>query len=252
MFTVGTLLVGALAAFIVGLSKTGLPGGALIAIPLFATLVDGRLIPGASLPILLVADLFAVGLYHHHARWDLLRSLAGGVVVGFAAGVVFFISVGSASRPIEVVIGVIILVMVVLQLWRIGRNTPVKPVPPAIAAGYGTAGGFTTFVANAAGPIMNVYMTGLGLSKAELVGTSALFYCSVNLAKVPIYFALGEWTSGGRFFTAQTLAFDAAMIPAIFVGLFSGRALFNVISQRAFLVAVMGLSAAGAVRLLLP
>ncbi len=204
-----------------------------------------------SLPILLVADLFAVGLYHHHARWDLLRSLIVGVGIGFAAGVAFFISVGSAARPIEVVIGVIILLMVVLQLWRIGRNTPAKPAPPAIAAGYGTAGGFTTFVANAAGPIMNTYMTGLGLPKDELVGTSAMFYCLVNLAKVPIYIALGEWTSGGRFFTGATLAFDAAMIPALLLGVFSGRALFNVISQRAFLLIVLGLSAAGAVRLLL-
>jgi uncharacterized protein len=251
VFAVDALLVGAFAAFIVGLSKTGLPGGALIAIPLFASLVDGRLIPGVSLPILLVADLFAVGLYHRHARWDLLRSLIVGVSIGFAAGVVFFISVGSSARPIEVVIGVIILLMVVLQLWRIGRHTPVKPAPPAIAAGYGTAGGFTTFVANAAGPIMNTYMTGLGLPKDELVGTSALFYCSVNLAKVPIYIALGEWTGGGRFFTGATLAFDAAMIPAILLGVFSGRALFNVISQRAFLLIVLGLSAAGAVRLLL-
>jgi uncharacterized membrane protein YfcA len=252
VFTVDALLVGAVAAFIVGLSKTGLPGGALIAAPLFATLVDGRLIPGASLPVLLVADVCAVTLYHDHARWDLLRSLAIGVVVGFAGGVVFFIAVGSATRPIEVTIGGIILVVVILQAWRLWRQTAVKRATPLTAAGYGTAGGFTTFVANAAGPIMNSYMAGLGLSKNELVGTSALFYCAVNLAKVPIYLAIGEWTDGGPFFTGETLAFDAAMIPAILIGVASGRALFHVISQRMFLVVVLGLSAAGALRILLP
>ena len=76
MFTAGALLIGALAAFAVGVSKTGLPGGALIATPLLATVFDGRLIAGGTLPILLVADVFAVAWYRQHARWDVLRPLA--------------------------------------------------------------------------------------------------------------------------------------------------------------------------------
>ena len=36
------------------------------------------------------------------------------------------------------------------------------------AALYGTAGGFTTFVSNAAGPIMNTYLVGLGLDKRDI------------------------------------------------------------------------------------
>ncbi|MGA1075269.1 MAG: sulfite exporter TauE/SafE family protein [Ilumatobacteraceae bacterium] len=250
MFTTEALLIGALASFVVGLSKTGLPGSGLLAIPLFAMVFDGRLIPGATLPILLVADLFAIAWYRRHTRWDLLRPLVGWVGVGYAAGIAFFIAVGSATRAIEVMLGIIVIVIVTLQAWRMIRRVGATPTSRTATAAYGTSGGFTTFVANAAGPIMNTYLIGLGLPKHELVGTSAWFYFAVNLGKVPFYVALGELTSGGRFFTVDGLVFDVIMVPAIVVGVISGRALFHRIPQQVFLTAVLVMSAAGAVRLL--
>lgn len=252
MFTAGNLILGTLAGLIVGLSKTALPGAALVATPLIGSIVSGRAIPGTTLPILLAADLFAVSWYRHHARWDLLRPMIVSVTAGFAAGTAFFAIVGSATRPIEVVIGVSILLIVVIQSWRMIRRT--KPTRPtaATAVVYGSTGGFTTFVANAAGPILNTYLVGLGLRKEEMVGTSAWFYFAVNVAKVPVYFALGALSSGGHFFTGTTLAFDAACLPAVLVGVFGGRSLFHKLPERAFLIAVLVLSAAGAVRLLMP
>lgn len=251
MFTVGALLVGALAAYIVGVGKTGLPGGALIAIPLFATVFEGRLIPGGTLPVLLFADVFAVAWYRRHTRWDLLRPLAPWVGVGFAFGIGFFVIVGGTTRSIKIAIGAIVLAIVTIQVVRMYRGAPERPATRATAATYGTTGGFTTFVANAAGPVFNTHLVGLGLSKHELVGTSAWLYLTINLAKIPFYVALGEWTDGGRFFTWESLGYGAAMTPAVVAGVFSGRALFRRIPQRAFLIIVIVFSAAGAVRLLL-
>lgn len=250
VFTTEALLIGALASFVVGLSKTGLPGSGLLAVPLFAMVFDGRLIPGATLPILLVADLFAIAWYRRHTRWDLLRPLVGWVGAGYAAGIAFFIVVGSATRAIEVMLGVIVLVIVTLQASRMVRRIPAAPASTMATAAYGTSGGFTTFVANAAGPIMNTYLIGLGLPKHELVGTSAWFYFAVNAGKIPFYVALGEWTTGGRFFTTDSLVFDALMVPAIIGGVVSGRALFHRIPQQLFLIVVLVMSAGGAIRLL--
>ena len=251
MFTVEALVAGAVAAYIVGLSKTGLPGSGLIAIPLFATVFEGRLIPGATLPILICADLFAVRWYRQHTRWDLLRPLATWVGLGYVIGIVFFVVVGSATRSLEITIGGIVLVIVAIQLWRMFRDHPVRPATTITAAGYGTVGGFTTFVANAAGPVINTYLVGLRLPKHQHLGTSAWLYLAVNVSKIPFYLALGEWTSGGRFFTRDSLLFDLAMVPAIVIGVLSGRSLFHRLPQRAFLVGVLVLSAAGAVKLLL-
>ena len=75
MFTLGNLILGSIAALIVGLSKTAFPGAALVATPLIATIVTGRLIPGTTLPILFAGDIFAVIWYGRHARWDLLRPM---------------------------------------------------------------------------------------------------------------------------------------------------------------------------------
>jgi uncharacterized membrane protein YfcA len=67
-----------------------------------------------------------------------------------------------------------------------------------------------------------------------------------------VYIALGEWSSGGSFFTHTNMVFDAALMPAVLLGLFGGRRLFHRLPERAFLIGVLVLSAAGAVKLLLP
>jgi uncharacterized membrane protein YfcA len=252
VFTLGNLILGSVAALVVGMSKTAFPGAGLVATPIVATIVTGRAIPGTTLPILLAADVFAVTWYSRHARWDLLRPMIISVSVGFVAGATFFALVGTSTRSIEVVIGLSVLLMAAIQTWRMVRHhEPVLPTPAA-AAVYGSSGGFTTFVANAAGPILNTYLVRLGLGKDEMVGTSAWFYFAVNVAKVPVYLGLGAWSSGGPFFTGTSLAFDAVLIPAILVGVFSGRKLLHKLPEKAFVVGVLVLSTAGAVKLLLP
>ena len=252
MFTVGALLVGAIAAIVTGLSKTALPGAGLLAVPLFAMVAEGRAIPGVTLPVLLFADLFAVSWYRHHTRWDLLRPLAVWVTAGFAVGTAFFVIVGTNVRALEVVIALGIIAVVTLQIVRIVRNTPPRHTTTAETALYGTAGGFTTFVSNSAGPIMNTYLVGLGLDRTALVGTSAWFYFAVNLAKIPVYLAIGAWSTGGAFFSAESLRYDLVLLPFVVIGVYGGRALLPRIHDRFFLWLVLVLSLAGAVKLLLP
>src|SRR4051794_40463762 len=129
------------------MSKTAFPGAALVATPIIATIVSGRLIPGTTLPILLAADVFAVTWFSRHARWDLLRPMIVSVSVGFAAGAAFFAIVGSSTRPIEVVIGISVLSMVVIQVWRMYRRLVAVRPTAATAAVYGRTGGFPTLVA---------------------------------------------------------------------------------------------------------
>ncbi len=250
VFTASAIVIGLVAAFIVGFSKTALPGAALIAIPMLATVVEGRLLPGASLPILMAGDLFAVTWYHKHARWDLLKPLSVWVAGGFTMGITFFIVVGSANRALEIAIGLIVLMMVGLQIAKMLRSTPAEDSHPPVS-GYGIAGGFTTFVSNAAGPVINTYLASLRLPKEEMVGTSAIFYFAVNISKIPFYLALGEWTDGGRFFTWDSLKYDALIVPGVFVGVAIGRRVFTLIPQKTFLLVVLLLSGIGALKLLI-
>jgi uncharacterized membrane protein YfcA len=176
--------------------------------------------------------------------------LAVWIALGFGVGVAFFVLVGGASRSLEVTIGVIVLAIVLVQVVRLIRGAPARPASTLTAATYGTTGGFTTFVANAAGPVINTYLVGVGLPKEEMVGTSAWLYFLVNVAKIPLYIALGAWSDGGPFFTAESLLFDLCLVPGVVAGVYSGRALFPRIPQELFLVLVLVLSVAGAVKLL--
>jgi uncharacterized protein len=242
--------VALLVGLVVGLSKTAIPGAGLLATPLVAEVFTGRAVPGAALLILLAADLFAVRWYRESTRWDLLGPLVVWVALGFAAGAAFFVAIGTADRPLEVAIAVILLVMVGLQLLRLARRSP--PVTPTTSAAaiYGTIGGFTTFVSNNAGPVLNSYLLRLGLDKHELIGTSAWFYFAVNMAKIPIYLTLGAVASGGSFFTTDALRFAALGLPGVLVGVYTGRAVFPRLPQGVFQLLVLGLATVAAVRLL--
>lgn len=252
MLSLADVVIGLVAAVVIGLSKTAVPGSGLLATPLIALTFTGRQISGATIVLLLIADVFAVRFYRQHARWDVLRGLAPWVVVGFAAGAWFYVSVGSRTRTIDVVIAVMILVIVVLQAQRLVRRRPATGASRSGAAFYGSTGGFATFVSNNAGPILNSYLMGMGLDKDEFIGTSSWFYFVVNVTKLPIYVVLGAWSHrGGHFFTHRSLLFDLAALPGVLAGLWIGRRLYRRIDQRTFIVVVLGLSAAGAVKLLI-
>ncbi len=251
MFTTSHLLLGVVAAAIIGLSKSAVPGGGMLATPLLAMIVSGRLIAGTTLPLLIVADILAVIWFGHHARRDVLGPLVRWVGVGFAAGTLFYVLVGAGGRTLDIVLGASIVILVVLQLVRLLRRSPAVDATPAITGAVGVTGGFTTFVANAAGPVLNTYLVGIGLSKEELIGTSAWFYFGVNVAKVPVYLAIGAWASGGTFFTAESLRFDAVLVPVVLGAMFVGRHLLKRIPQQTFTIIVLVLAAAAATKLLL-
>ena len=57
-------------------------------------------------------------------------------------------------------------------------------------------------LANAAGPVMALYLLAVSLPKAEFIGTSAWFFLLINLFKLPFSAQLGLITS-------KTLVFNA-------------------------------------------
>jgi len=249
-FPIWDLVLGALAAITIGLGKTAIPGAGMLAVPLVAAVFDGRPTVGATLIILITADLFAVRWYREHTRWDVLRSMVPWVLLGYVAGACFFIVIGSGGRSLDITMGAMILLMVVLQGLRMIRRSPARPPTTGASAFYGTTGGFATFVSNNAGPIINSHLLRLGLEKSELVGTAAWFYFAVNIAKFPIYVALGWWTGGGGFFTVDAGKFAVMMLPIVVLAVLVGRRLFHIVPTQVFVTIVLVLAAAASIKLL--
>jgi uncharacterized membrane protein YfcA len=251
VLSAGRVAIALVAAVVIGMSKVAVPGAGLLATPLVALTFSGREISGATLGILVVSDVAAVRLVGRGARWDLLRVLAPGVAIGYAAGAWFYIAARKSNRTIDIVVATLILVVVVLQVIRLVRRKPASDVSRGVAGFYGASGGFATFVSNNAGPILNGYLTSVGLEKDEFIGTSAWFYFIVNLAKLPIYLALDRWShSSSAFFSRTSLAFDLVALPGLALGMWVGLRLYRRIDQRTFILVVLALSALGAVKLL--
>jgi uncharacterized membrane protein YfcA len=229
-------------AVVIGLSKAALPGAGMIAVVLFAAVLPVKESTGTILLLLIVGDLFALLAYRRHADIPALIRLIPAVVVGIVIGT-FFLAF-SSDDWVRRTIGVILLVVVAITLWRRRVIADASAVANPLAAGfYGTLGGFTTMVANAAGPVMSMYFLAARLDVRAFLGTAAWFFAVVNVAKVPFSIGLGLITVPG-------LLLDLVLVPAVIVGALIGRRIAERISQRLFERIVIALTVVGAVYLL--
>jgi hypothetical protein len=234
--------LGSLAALLVGLSKTGVPGAAIPAI-LFMTEVfagNEKLSVGAILPLLLVGDFFALGFYRKHAQWDRLWGLFPYVVAGAIPAVIVLSRVD--HDQFRLVLGWLVLVLLGLEVCRRRFHWTEVPDKWWFVLVAGGLAGFGTVVGNAAGPVMSVYLISRRLPKEQFMGTSAWFFLIVNAAKAPLYLGLGM-------VTPVTLGFDLLLIPVVIAGALLGRRLFSIIPQAVFNGLVLILAGIAALRL---
>ena len=83
---------------------------------------------------------------------------------------------------------------------------------------FGSIGGVATMLANAAGPIAQLYLLVMGLPKYAFIGTSAWLFLIVNICKIPFMIDLGIITwdsiavSGWLFIPAMAGAVLAPML----------------------------------------
>ena len=117
-------------------------------------------------------------------------------------------------------------------------------MPPAATIATGVGAGFTTMTANAAGPIMSLYLLAARVDKTRFLGTGAFYYLIINLTKVPFSAALG-------LFHVSTLWLTLILLPAVLVGAGLGRILIRRVSQLWFERLTLAATAIAAVALLL-
>jgi uncharacterized protein len=237
------LIVG-LAALLIGVSKTGIPGIGILAVLLMAMVIPARLSVGIILPMLIVGDVFAVSYYRRHAVWPhLVRIIpwaAAGIIIGWKA------MNKVNDRQLGFLIGLIVLGMLVLNHWRNYRTKDELSIPTQwwFAAIIGLLAGITTMMANAAGPIMIIYLMAMRLPKNEFLGTGAWYFLLLNCFKVPFNTDLG-------LINGRSLVLNLVSLPMIVLGAVSGVPLARVIPEKMFGVLVQLLALAAALKLLI-
>jgi uncharacterized protein len=228
-----------LCAMLIGMSKTGVPGVAMFVVPTFAIIFGGKSSTGILLPILMMADWFAVGYYHRHARWKYLWRLFPWAFLGI--GIALWIGEIINDVWFKNIIAILIFICIGLMLWKDRQKNNINfPDSWWFAASMGILGGFATMIGNVAGPIFAIYLLAMHLPKNNFIGTTAWFFLIINLSKFPLHIFIWktiEW---------QTLKLDLILLPGIAFGAFSGIWLVKKIPDqiyRTFIIIVTAISA---------
>jgi uncharacterized membrane protein YfcA len=242
-FSVLNLLLFFFVALCIGLSKTGVHGAGMIAVPLLAVIFGGKLSSGIMLPMLCLADIMGVWYYHRHASWPHLKKLLGwsaiGVVLGTAVG-------GQIDdHAFKIVMASIILVSVVIMIWMERGHKEDVPDYLWFAALCGIAAGFTSMVGNLAGSFAAIYLLSMRLPKNAYIGTSAWFFMALNWFKVP--FQVWGWKT----ITWDTLFLDLTTLPVIALGAWLGIIIVKKLSEGAYRWFIIGMTLVAAVFMML-
>ena len=233
--TVSSLLFGLIAALLFGMSKTGVPGLAMLGVLSMLLAFPGseKLSSGAVLPMLLAADVFAIRYYWRYADWKRIKQLLPAVVVGLCLGTAFMGVINHSQ--FKMILAAMVLALVSFEQLRRWRNWNEFPKSRWFARSMGMLCGFTTLVGNAGGPVMTIYCATQNLNKHDFMGTMAVFFFTINMMKLPLM-------GGLNLITEQTLWFNLFVLPGLLVGVVVGRKLFHVIPERYFVPCVLFLN----------
>jgi uncharacterized membrane protein YfcA len=154
------------------------------------------------------------------------------------------------NRQTAILIGVILLAMLALHVWRNWKRGAAKLEHEVethaiwFAPLMGILAGFTTMVANAAGPVMVLYLLAMGLPKMEFLGTGAVFFMAVNLFKVP-------FMMDRLMITADSVRINVWLAPLVVAGALVGRAVAMRLPQKLFERIALALTFVAAMKLLI-
>lgn len=234
------IVILALSALMTGMTKTGINGLGLVSVPLMALAFGARESTGVLLPILIVADIYAVIYYHRSAQWKFIIKILPPAVMGIVAAIITGKLI--SATQFRLLLSIVVLgVIAIMILKDIGKKREKIPDNWWFAGIMGFVGGFATMIGNAAGPVFAVYLLSMRLPKNSFIGTGAWFFLIINLFKVPFHIFVWKTISW------QTIQYDIMVIPVIILGGWLGIRLVKLLPEkyyRWFVIITTCLSAA--------
>ena len=230
------------AAIVIGLSKAGIKGIAVVNVTLMALAFEAKESTGIVVPLLVFGDIFAVIYYNRHANWSYIFRFLPWILVGIVIGVLVGNDLDESTFKIGMAI--IILVSVVMMYWWDRRKSKTVPTHWLFAGIVGTIAGITTMIGNLGGAFSNIYFLAMRVPKNEFIGTAAWLFLITNVLKLPLHIFIWETI------TLDTFIFDLKLIPGIVLGVFFGIRLVKLIKEDFYRKMILVLTALGAVMIL--
>lgn len=231
------------AAFVMGVSKAGIKGIAIIIVTLMALAFGAKQSTGLIVPMLIVGDIFAVIYYNKHVQWKYLVRFLPWMMAGVLIGVL--IGKDLDEDTFKIGMAIIILGSVIMMYWWDKRKSKVVPTHWAFAGFMGIMAGITTMIGNLAGAFSNIFFLAMRLPKNEFIGTAAWLFFIINIFKMPFHIFVWKTVS------VDSLLIDLKLIPGILMGLFVGVRLVKIIKEDFYRKMILILTAFGALLILI-
>lgn len=231
------------AVLLFGVSKGGFGGGlGTAAVPLMALVVSPVQAAAILLPILCLMDLVALWKFRGKWVWPELRVLLPASLLGILVGTLLFEYM--SPFVVKLIVGVV-AISFTLHHWistRYHARSELPDFPRRYGVLGGSVAGFTSFVAHAGGPPINMYLLRRPLNRTDFAATTIVFFAVVNYVKLVPYTWLGQ-------FDTTNLATSAALAILAPIGVLTGAYLHARVSDRFFFAFVYVLLFAVGVKL---
>jgi len=221
------LLLALLGAMCIGLSKAGLAGTATLNVVLMAKIFGAKASVGLVLPLLIVADFLGFLLNRKGGSWRQILPMVPPAIAGVVLG--WWLLDRIDNNVARVTIGWIILALLGFNLVLRRKRAELLELTRhrTFSWGMGFLSGTVTMLANAAGPVMTVFLLSQRLEKKEHLGVFCRFFLFINLFKLPFSRSAG-------IITAPSLATNLVLLPGVVLGILLGWQILKRIQQDAF------------------
>lgn len=190
-YSMTVFVLAAIAAFLVGLSKGGLPSVGAAAVPLLSMAMSPVTAAALLLPIFVASDMVGLYLYRRNVSLRNLAILTPASILGVAVGWYFSASLSPAF--IGLLVGLVGIVFC-LNAW-FGARLRAEKRPADVPRGlfWGVITGFTSFVSHTGAPPFQMYVLPQKLEKMTFAGTTTVLFAIVNAVKLIPYWQLGQF-----------------------------------------------------------
>ena len=219
-----SLLVIALAVLITGISKSGFAGTiGGITVPLMSLVISPALAAALLLPILIIADVLSLQQWWGQHSRQHLRLLLPAAILGIAIG--YFSFGWLDENGLRLMLGVITLLFAINMLLKLVNQSRLT----STFAGrvLGMLSGFTSFVAHAGGPPLNMYLLPQHMPRQQYLATAVVFFAVVNLIKLPPYLLLGQ-------LNIALFGYALLSLPLVWLGVKLGIVLQHKLNEKLF------------------
>jgi uncharacterized membrane protein YfcA len=222
----------ALAILLMAIAKSGFGGAiASLSAPLMLTILPARETLAILLPLYMLTDIWAIMIWRGYCYWRILFWMVLFAVIGQILGYLLISMIN--DDMLKAMIGAIAIVIGCRYFIRLNTQTrmnekrKMRKNIPIRASIWCSLSGFSSFISLTGGIPVQIFLLPLRMHRYLVVGTSAWFFFSINIAKIPFFLHLGM-------FTPATLFITLSLIPVIPVGVMIGKWLNRNITDNLF------------------